>query len=107
MQSKLTNSLLAIIAGCLVFQVSQSLKSKTIASQSSALAPGVQTVKVVEPLAVNVVGIGGKPLDEVAGRVVLPVGVRNTVEVDIKGVDGGLTHVFNGSDGLPVVIINK
>jgi hypothetical protein len=112
---KTINTLLTIIAACLIFQVAHSFVQKpipvTVQTQetTAAAAPaGTLDVRVVDisaPLKVDISSVGGTTLDEVDGRTVLPVGVRNTVETDIKGVDG---HLIDGlpCDGLPVGMVH-
>jgi hypothetical protein len=101
---KITNILLTIIAACLIFQVVQSLTQKpvpvTVQAQGKTSSDASTTLKV------DIVSVGGTALDEVEGRTVLPIGVRNTVGVDIKGVDGHLSHVLGEGDGLPVAVLN-
>jgi hypothetical protein len=113
---KYTNTLLTIIAACLIFQIAQSFAPKPIpvtvqTQEKTAAAPtgtlDVRVVAVSEPLKVDISSVGGSTLDEVEGRTVLPVGVRNTVETDIKGVDGHLSHVSGEGDGLPVAVLNR
>ena len=114
MQTKYTNSILTIIAACLVFQVVQSFRQKpipvTVQTQEKSATPtgtlDVRIVGVSDPLRVNLVSVGGDTLSRVGGQTVLPVGVHNTVEVNVKGVDGGLAGP-SYARGLPVWIMTR
>jgi len=100
---KTTNTLLSIIAACLIFQVAHSFTQTpipvTVQTQERSAASPTGILKV------DITSVGGTTLDEVDGRTVLPVGVRNTVETDIKGVDG---HLIDGlpCDALPVGMVH-
>lgn len=65
-----------------------------------------------EPIDINIKSVGGDTLRRVGNQVVLPVGVENTVGVDVKGLNGktmksGLLSAGSGAAGFPVVILNK
>jgi hypothetical protein len=64
------------------------------------------------PIDINIKSIGGDTLNRVGSQVVLPVGVRNTVDVDVKGLNGrtmssSILSAGGGAAGFPVVILNK
>jgi hypothetical protein len=118
MQNKITNSLLAIIAACLVIQVIHSLVQKPIPvkvqtqEKSTAFSGGTLDVRIVDvsqPLKVDLSTMAGEKLDVENGEPVLPVAVRNTIVADanITGVGGDLKHVPIAGDGIPVVILNQ
>ena len=114
MQNKYTNSILTIIAGCLIFQVVQSLMQKpipiTVKTEETEKPPtgtlDVRIVGVSDPLKVNLVSLGGDTLSRVGSQVVLPVGVHNTVEVDVKGIGGDTLSRVGGQVVLPVGVHN-
>jgi len=127
MNTKYTNTVLTIIAVCLIVQIVHSFTQKPIpvvvqAQDRPASPTGTLDVRVVDvtkeipvtvqkfpsdTIDINIKGIGGDTLSRVGSQVVLPVGVHNTVDVDIKGVDGHLSHVLGEGDGLPVAVLNR
>ncbi len=112
------NVILTIIAACLVFQVVRALTPKPIAVEVQnppdkiPTTLSVRIVGISQPLDVNLATIGNDSLSRVGGQVVLPVGVHNTVDVDIKGLNGhtmrsSIMSAGSGSEGLPVCILNQ
>ncbi len=72
----------------------------------------VRVVDIAKTMNVNLSSVGGDALSSVGGQVVLPVGVHNTVDVDIKGVNGStmtssILSAGGGASGIPVVVLNK
>ena len=124
-----TNLLLTVIAACLVFQVTRTLAPTPIpvtirdsavpvtvqnptVSESMPATLDVRVVEVTKPVDINVSRVGGDSLSRVGTHIVLPVGVHNTVDVDIKGLNGQtmMSHPASagrGASGLPVVILNQ
>jgi hypothetical protein len=71
-----------------------------------------KAAEVKGPIDINIVSVGGDSLSRVGSRIVLPVGVQNTVDVDVKGLNGitmqsGILSSGRGAAGFPVVILNQ
>lgn len=103
-----TNFLLSIIAGCMVYQVSQTLAGKFTPTTSSHTTDlqSVSDVRIVATsgmIPVNIESIGGDTLSRVEDQVVLPVGVHNTVETKI------VSPIYSQGlkDGLGVILLNN
>jgi hypothetical protein len=72
----------------------------------------VRVVDIAKTMNVNLTSVGGDTLSSVGGQIVLPVGVHNTVDVDIKGVNGNtmrssIMSAGGGQSGIPVIVLNK
>lgn len=81
-----------------------------IVGTTADLPVAIQNQKSFEfptgPIDINIKSVGGDTLSRVGSKVVLPVGVHNTVETKIVGpMFSGLGTL--GKEGLGVVLLNR